>query len=84
MRSITRNIVTEYPTRGLEPRPLEAFFLKTSHTSLSENFRICLVLRNTGFERETEKSYRQNFYKSQKCVILSVSEMTTKLSVGFV
>ena len=40
---------------GLETRLFKAFFLKTSHTTPSENFRFCKVLRNNNFWRERER-----------------------------
>ena len=38
LRSITRSIVNKRPKRGLETRPSQAFLLKTSRTTSSENF----------------------------------------------
>ena len=60
------------------------FFLKTSHTTLSENFSIYFVLRNICFQRDRKKTYKQHFCKSQKCGILSLFRITKKLSTGFV
>ena len=45
--SITRNIVTARPKRGVESRPLNAFFLKTSCTTIRQSLEISLCLRNT-------------------------------------
>ena len=80
MPSIKRNTVTEHWKKGLETRPFEAFFLKTSHTTPSENFRFCKVFRNNNFcrEREREKCYRQNFRKSQKMWSFGSFFITTK------
>ena len=50
LRSISRYIVTDHLKGGLETRPLKAFFLKTSHTTSSqEDLRIYLVRRNYCF-----------------------------------
>ena len=47
LRSISRYIVTDHLKRGLETRPVKAFFLKTSRTTSSqEDLRIYLVRRN--------------------------------------
>ena len=39
---ITRNIVTARPKRGVESRPLNAFFLKTSCTTIRQSLEISL------------------------------------------
>ena len=50
LRSISRYIVTDHLKRGLETRPVKAFFLKTSHTTSSqEDLRIYVVRRNYCF-----------------------------------
>ena len=72
LHSIARNIVTERLKRGLEIKPLKAFFLKTILTTTSENFRICLVLRNSasiGIGPKTANHLRQQitFTNDGKC-----------------
>ena len=79
MPSIKQNTVTEHWKKGLETRPFKAFFLKTSHTTPSENFRFCKVLRNNNFWRERERERERErdaidriFAKAKKCGVLAL------------
>ena len=76
--------MAEHPKRELETRPLKAFFLKTFRMTLSENFRIYLLLRNNCFWRERKKNPINRIFAKPKNVVFSLFIITKKLSIGAV